>query len=84
MGAGLLFGVLFALTSVSLLAAVGQHVATLAPADLIVGAALWLVALVALALILSPASEGHYGRGGGARRPVRTQRGVVPAAGSLQ
>lgn len=55
-----LFAALFTLTSVSLLAAIGQHAGTLAPADLIAGVTLWLVALVALALIISPLSDGHY------------------------
>jgi hypothetical protein len=77
-----LFGVLFALTSVSLLVAVSQQAATLAPADLIAGAVLWLVALIALALILNPASDGHYARGGDQGRPGRTRRGA-PAAASL-
>lgn len=58
-----LFGVLFALTSVSLLSAISQHVLTLAPADLIAGSAVWLVALLALALIISLPSERHYRRG---------------------
>jgi len=75
-----LFGVLFALTSVSLLVAVSQQAATLAPADLISGAVLWLVALVALALILNPASECHYARGGDAERSGRTQRGEPAGA----
>lgn len=56
---GLVVG-LFGLTSVSLLAAVGQHAATYAPADLIVGCALWLAGLFALLLILNPRSDGHY------------------------
>jgi hypothetical protein len=67
---------------VSLFVAVGQQAATFAPADLTAGAVLWLVALVALALILNPASEGHYARRDDVERPARTQRGV-PTAASL-
>jgi hypothetical protein len=65
-----LFALLFILTTLSLLVALGQHAAALAPIDVIAGGALWLVALAALALIVSPRSETHYGRlSGGARRP---------------
>jgi hypothetical protein len=62
------FAVLVILTSVSLVSSISQHVATLAPADLAAGVALWLVALVSLALIVSPPSEQHYRRGGDANR----------------
>lgn len=58
------FAVFFAITSVSLVSAISQHVATVAPADLAAGAGLWFVALIALALIISPRSEHHYRRGG--------------------
>ncbi len=51
-----------ALTSVSMLVAIGQHAMTLAPADLVAGGAVWLVGLVALALTLSPPSDRHYPR----------------------
>jgi hypothetical protein len=57
------FGALFALTSVSLLSAFSQQAVTLAPADVIAGGAVWLVALVSLLLIISPPSERHYRRG---------------------
>jgi hypothetical protein len=56
---GLLLG-LFGLTSLSLLAAFGQHVATYAPADLIAGCALWLIGLLTLLLIFNPRSDPHY------------------------
>jgi hypothetical protein len=56
---GLVAG-LFGLTSLSLLAAVGQHASTYARADLIAGCALWLVGLLTLVLILNPRSEPHY------------------------
>jgi hypothetical protein len=55
-----LFAGFFGLTSISLLAAVGQHVATYAPADLIVGCTLWLLGLITLVLILNPRSAQHY------------------------
>jgi hypothetical protein len=73
-----LFAVLFGLTTLSLLVAIGQHAVTLAPADVIAGATLWLVALVALGLIASPRSERHYRRRGHAGRA----RGA-PAGASL-
>jgi hypothetical protein len=56
---GLFLG-LFALTSVSLLAAFGQHAATYAPADLVAGCVLWLVGLVVVSLIFNPRSDPHY------------------------
>jgi hypothetical protein len=52
--------VLLALTSVSLMAAIAQHEASYALADLIVGIALWLAALAATALIISSDSNRHY------------------------
>lgn len=67
------FGALFALTSVSLFAAIGQNAVTLAPADLVAGGALWLVALVALVLITSQRSGGNY-YGPGTKRTGRTER----------
>ncbi len=75
-----LLGVLFGLTSVSLLASIGQHAAMLAPADLVAGAALWLVALLALVLTVSPPSDGHYRRGDANRS--RGARRIVPARAS--
>ncbi|MGH2892029.1 MAG: hypothetical protein ACRDPM_02000 [Solirubrobacteraceae bacterium] len=76
-----LFGALFALTSVSLFAAIGQDAVTLAPADLIAGGALWIVALVALLLITSQGSGGHYG-GRGDARDGRNARPVLPVTAS--
>jgi hypothetical protein len=78
--ARLLLGVLFGLTSLSLLAAIGQDAPTLAPADMIAGAALWFVALVALVLIVSPASEDHYRRTGTADRSRGAGRIVTASA----
>ncbi len=76
-----LLGALFALTSVSLFAAIAQHAVTLAPADVIAGAALWLVAVVALVLIISPSSDGHYRRRGPSGHR-RTARPVLPVSAS--
>jgi hypothetical protein len=76
-----LFAAVFGLTSLSLLAAVGQRAMTLAPADVIVGAALWLVALVALALVISPPSDRHYRRRGDVGRS-RNARPVLPVGAS--
>jgi len=75
---GLVVG-LFGLTSLSLLAAVGQHVATYAPADLIAGCALWMVGLLTLLLSFTPRSDRHYHRRPG-RRDVDPHPGR-PAAG---
>ena len=50
----------FALTTISLLSAVGQHVAAYAQADLIVGVGLGVVALAATLLIISTDSNRHY------------------------
>lgn len=50
---------LFALLTLSLLSAVAGDAAAYAPADLFVGAALWLVALAALVLVLDTASLYH-------------------------
>lgn len=73
-------GLLFALTSVSLLVAISQQAATLAGADVIAGAVLWLVALLVLVLILTPASEAHYRRGDDRGRAHRSPRGRRAAA----
>ncbi|MGH2885629.1 MAG: hypothetical protein ACRDPA_23510, partial [Solirubrobacteraceae bacterium] len=79
--ARILFGVLFGLTSVSLLTGIAHHAAVLAPADLVAGTALWLVALVALALIINPPSDGHYRQRGDAGRS-RDARRIAPAGAS--
>jgi hypothetical protein len=68
-----------ALTSLSLLAAIAQHAVTLAPADVIAGGALWLVGLVALALIISPPSDEHYRR---RRDAGQNARPILPARAS--
>jgi hypothetical protein len=58
---------LLALTSLSLLTAIGDHAATFAVADLVVGAVLWAVSLIATGLIVSPSADRHYGGTGGSR-----------------
>jgi hypothetical protein len=75
---GLFLG-FFGLTSLSLLSAFGQHAATYAPSDLIVGCALWLVGLVTVLLILNPRSDQHYGH----RQPDRRTRENRTATGGL-
>ncbi|MGI9148456.1 MAG: hypothetical protein ACR2IK_18215, partial [Chloroflexota bacterium] len=67
---------LFGLTSLSLLAAVGQHAATYAPADLAAGCVLWLVGLLMLLLIFNPRSDRHYHQ-----RPNRRDRSTHPTGG---
>jgi hypothetical protein len=76
-----LLGALFGLTSLSLLVAIGQHAVTLAPADVAAGGAVWLVALGALALIISPPSDGHYRRQRSAGHS-QSARPAVPADAS--
>jgi hypothetical protein len=70
-----------ALTSLSLLAAIAQHAVALAPADVIAGGALWLVALVALALVISPRSDEHYRRRRNAGHS-QNARPILPAGAS--
>jgi hypothetical protein len=55
------FAAFFGIISVSLLIALAQDSAVYAPADLIAGAAQWLVALAAVALIFSRKSWPYYG-----------------------
>jgi hypothetical protein len=52
----------FAITTVSLLNGVAQSAATYAPADLIAGIVLWLVALATVALVFNRESHPHYAR----------------------
>jgi hypothetical protein len=65
--ARLIFTWFFAMLTVSLLAALAQHVAVYAPADLAALTALWLVALASVALIFSKASWPYYQRQPGRR-----------------
>jgi hypothetical protein len=83
---------LFALTTVSMMSSLAAHVSTYAPADLIAGTAVWLVAAVAMLLTITEQSGPHYARrgqnGGGdgpgrggdwavARRASRADTGFV-------
>jgi hypothetical protein len=56
------FAVFFAITTVSLLNGVAHDAATYAPADLIAGVVLWLVALATVVLIFLKESGPHYAR----------------------
>ena len=58
--ARVVFAVFFALTTVSLFSGVAQSAATYAPADLIAGGVLWLVALAAVVLIFTTRSGIYY------------------------
>jgi hypothetical protein len=58
--ARVVFAVFFGLTTVSLLTGVAQGSATYAPADLLAGGVLWLVALATVALIFNKQSGPHY------------------------
>jgi hypothetical protein len=61
---------LFGITAVSLLVSVSRHAAAYAPIDLIAGAVLCLIALVAMLLIITADSGPHYRpRGPGKRAP---------------
>ena len=56
-----------------LLIALAQHAVTYAPADLIAGAAIWLIALATMVLIFTRQSNAYY------RQPARPP--LAPAAG---
>jgi hypothetical protein len=58
--ARVVFALFFGLTTMSLLNGVAQNAATYAPADVIAGDALWLVALATVALIFNKESGPHY------------------------
>jgi hypothetical protein len=55
------FAVFFAVSTVSLLAALAQDAAVYAPADLIAGATLWLVELAVVLLLFNKQSRPYYG-----------------------
>ena len=67
------FTALFALFSIEILIAMAQHAAAYAPADLIAGAAVWLIALATMVLIFTRQSNAYY------RQPARPP--LAPAAG---
>jgi hypothetical protein len=54
------FAVFFCLTTFGLAGGVSRNAATYAPADLVAGVALWLVALATVALLFSRGSGRHY------------------------
>jgi hypothetical protein len=56
------FAAFFVLNTVGLLRGVSQHAATYAPADLIAGSVLCLVALATVVLIFNKRSRPHYGQ----------------------
>ena len=58
--ARLAFAALFGLISLSMLGALAEDGAIYAPADLIAGGVLWLIALAALVLIFTPASNRYF------------------------
>jgi hypothetical protein len=60
--ARVVFAAFFGLTTTSLLNGIAQSAATYAPADLIAGGLLWLVALATVLLIFNKESEPHYRR----------------------
>jgi hypothetical protein len=59
------FSAFFALNTLTLLIALAQHAAAYAPADLIAGAAVWLIALATMVLIFTRQSNAYY------RQPAR-------------
>jgi hypothetical protein len=71
---------LFCLTSVSLLSGFAQHAVTFAPADVIAGAALWLVGLLTLLLIFNPRSGRHYQQRSNRHGPKTPSAADWPAA----
>jgi hypothetical protein len=54
------FSAFFALITLTMLIALAQHGAAYAPADMIAGAAIWLIALVTMALIFTRPSNTYY------------------------
>lgn len=67
------FTAFFALTTLTMLIGLAQHAAVYAPADLIAGAAIWLIALATMVLIFTRQSNTFYRQ---AARPP-----LAPAAG---
>ena len=67
------FSAFFALLTMLMLIALAQHAVAYAPADLIAGAAIWLIALATMVLIFTRQSNAYY------RQAVRPP--LAPAAG---
>jgi hypothetical protein len=57
------FSAFFALTTMTMLIGLAQHSVAYAPADMIAGAAIWLVALVTMVLIFTRPSNTYYRQG---------------------
>jgi hypothetical protein len=54
------FSAFFALTTLTMIVALAQHGAVFAPADMVAGAAIWLLALATMTLIFTPKSNAFY------------------------
>lgn len=67
------FTAFFALTTLTMLIALAQHAAVYAPADLIAGAAIWLIALATMVLIFTRQSNTFYRQA--ARPPLAAAAG---------
>jgi hypothetical protein len=67
------FSAFVALITMAMLIALARHAAAFAPADLIAGAAIWLIALATMVLIFTRQSNAYY------RQPARPP--LAPAAG---
>lgn len=67
------FSAFFALNTLAMLIALARHAAAYAPADLIAGAAIWLIALATMVLIFTRQSNAYY------RQPARPP--LAPATG---
>jgi hypothetical protein len=67
------FTAFFALTTLTMLIALAQHAAVYAPADLIAGAAIWLIALATMVLIFTRPSNTFYRQA--ARPPLAAAAG---------
>jgi hypothetical protein len=67
------FSAFFALVTLTMLIALARHATAYAPADVIAGAAIWLIALATMVLIFTRQSNAYY------RQPARPP--LAPAAG---
>jgi hypothetical protein len=67
------FSAFFALTTLIMLTALAQHAAAYAPADLIAGAAVWIIALATTVLIFTRQSNAYYRQA--ARPPLTSAAG---------
>jgi hypothetical protein len=67
------FSAFFALVTLTMIIALARHATAYAPADVIAGAAIWLIALATMVLIFTRQSNAYY------RQPARPP--LAPAAG---